>query len=648
MKRVFRLSDSDSTNSECEIESLIHNELNSNRQQNAQNKISAFENFDKDKFIPQIQPFLLNDKIKGHVACLILGSENSGNTNIVKNIISNMKSKNFIDECVVFNPDDNNKNSYKNITDKIYESFDDGMIEKIVEVNKIKNKKLILIFDDCVNENYFKNKNNIIQKLISNGGSYNISVIIASHILLKMSKELSSLFNFIFIGRKIQKQVYAEYFESLISYNNFNRILDNATNNFDCMVLSTFEEKKIGQINKIFFYSPQLHDINENISSFCFIDENVNQCKTKNGTFFINKFNENEIANAPAIVIIGKRGCGKSHMVKHLTDSLNKNGIVDECVIICPADRMNKFYENNFNVSTVYHNYNSEIIEQILKKQTERLESDKDNTKTILVILDDCLGQKRSWMRDKPIQELFFNGKHYKIGYILTMQFPLGIAPELRCNFDYIFLAKDDYIPNQKRIYDYYAGMFPTFDSFKQVYDQLTEDFGFMTIVNRGFKKNLLDRVNWHKAKMIDKCNVSNFVIDYKEYNDDRDFNIENYLKHKINVNQATIYSDEKNNKPDNDLDYELLEEIVNCNQKICGFVKNIKNDKNKAKLVKAILKCNNEILSSLENEKQPNKLPQVTSPTITISNSESDDDMSDDDMSNEGSEVGENDNYFD
>jgi hypothetical protein len=85
--------------------------------------------------------------------------------------------------------------------------------------------------------------------------------------------------------------------------------------------------------------------------------------------------------------------------------------------------------------------------------------------------------------------------------YLLTMQFPLGITPELRCNFDYIFLLKEDFYSNLKRLYDHYAGMFPTFEAFRQVFKELTANFGSMVIVNRGSCDSFLEKIFWFKAQ---------------------------------------------------------------------------------------------------------------------------------------------------
>jgi len=84
--------------------------------------------------------------------------------------------------------------------------------------------------------------------------------------------------------------------------------------------------------------------------------------------------------------------------------------------------------------------------------------------------------------------------------YILTMQFALGITPELRSNFDYIFLLKAEFMSEQKKLFDHYAGMFPNFDSFRQVFNELTANFGCMVIDNKRKASNPLERLFWYRA----------------------------------------------------------------------------------------------------------------------------------------------------
>ena len=115
------------------------------------------------------------------------------------------------------------------------------------------------------------------------------------------------------------------------------------------------------------------------------------------------------------------------------------------------------------------------------------------------LILDDCL-YDNTWAKDKMMRLLFMNGRHWKVMLIITMQYPLGIPPNLRTNVDYVFILREPYMTNRKRIYENYAGMFPTFESFCQVMDQCTENYECLVINNNAKSNKLQDQIFWYKA----------------------------------------------------------------------------------------------------------------------------------------------------
>ena len=102
-----------------------------------------------------------------------------------------------------------------------------------------------------------------------------------------------------------------------------------------------------------------------------------------------------------------------------------------------------------------------------------------------MIIFDDCLSSKGNWTKDVEIMELLFNGRHYNISYIWYMPFVIKISPELRSNFDYVFLLMEDFISNLKRTYEYYCGMFSSFDSFRKVFKEITNSEYAMVVVNK-------------------------------------------------------------------------------------------------------------------------------------------------------------------
>ena len=96
---------------------------------------------------------------------------------------------------------------------------------------------------------------------------------------------------------------------------------------------------------------------------------------------------------------------------------------------------------------------------------------------------------------------------------VITMQYPLGIPPNLRTNIDYVFILREPYISNRKRIYDNYAGMFPTFESFCQVMDQCTENYECLVINNNAKTNNLTEQIFWYKGE-----NRKDFRLGSREY----------------------------------------------------------------------------------------------------------------------------------
>jgi hypothetical protein len=227
------------------------------------------------------------------------------------------------------------------------------------------------------------------------------------------------------------------------------------------------------------------------------------------------KPNENK---GPVVVLIGKRDTGKSFLVR---DLLYYQQDIPIGTVISGTEEGNGFYAKMVPKLFVHNEYNTAIIENILKRQRTVLKQIKKEIETYkrstidpraFVILDDCL-YDATWTRDKMMRLLFMNGRHWKIMLVITMQYPLGIPPTLRTNIDYVFILRENYIANRKRIYENYAGMFPTFESFCQVMDQCTENYECLVINNNSKSNKLHDQVFWYKAD-----NHGDFRLGSKEF----------------------------------------------------------------------------------------------------------------------------------
>ena len=220
----------------------------------------------------------------------------------------------------------------------------------------------------------------------------------------------------------------------------------------------------------------------------------------------------------PVIVLIGRRDTGKSYLVR---DLLYYHQDIPIGTVISGTEAGNGFYAQHVPKLFIHEEYNTAIIENILKRQkavlkqvTKEIQSYKRSSidPRAFVILDDCLFDN-SWTKDKMMRLLFMNGRHWKIMLVITMQYPLGIPPNLRTNIDYVFILREPYIANRKRIYENYAGMFPTFESFYQVMDQCTENFECLVIDNNVKSNKLKDQIFWYKGD-----HHPNFKLGSKEF----------------------------------------------------------------------------------------------------------------------------------
>ena len=227
----------------------------------------------------------------------------------------------------------------------------------------------------------------------------------------------------------------------------------------------------------------------------------------------IKKFNLNELvydSNGdylnPRIAVIAKSGSGKSWVIRDILYYIRN---IPCGTIIAPTDKMTGFYNDFISPSYIYHEYKEGTIPKILARQRIILEKNKERKEKgknpidprTFFIMDDCMSTKHLWLKDPNMLTIFNEGRHYQMTFVLAMQYSLGIQPELRSNFDFIFLLGEDFVNNRKKLYEHYAGMLPTRDIFEQVFRQITDDYGCMVINNRLRSNDITKKIFWYKAK---------------------------------------------------------------------------------------------------------------------------------------------------
>lgn len=210
----------------------------------------------------------------------------------------------------------------------------------------------------------------------------------------------------------------------------------------------------------------------------------------------IKPFDMKKIKKDSIVVLLGKRNTGKSFLTK---DILYHKRDVPLGVVVSRTDHLVHFYDKFIPPMFIYNRYVPENIDKLFKRQ-EKASKEGWKDPYAFLLFDDCLSDAKNWGKDERIKEIFFNGRHYKILFILTMQAPMGITPDLRTNIDFTFILKNNNTNDREKIYKNYAGVFPTKEVFDRVLDACTENFHCLVIDNTTHSNKLEDQIFIYKA----------------------------------------------------------------------------------------------------------------------------------------------------
>lgn len=221
----------------------------------------------------------------------------------------------------------------------------------------------------------------------------------------------------------------------------------------------------------------------------------------------LKKFKLKDIAPASTVLLIGARGSGKTFLLR---DILYENKQIPMGLIFSGTEEANRFFGDFFPDTFIHGEYKPELIESSILQQKKKVSECKKLNKgnngctpdnRFLCVLDDMLYDAQNWKKEKTMKNIFFNGRHYNIFFILTMQYPLGIPPELRGNIDYVFIFNEPSIKNRKKIYEDYVGMVSSMDHFSNILDSCTENYGCLVVKRTSKSTKLQDQIFWYKAR---------------------------------------------------------------------------------------------------------------------------------------------------
>uniref|UniRef100_A0A6C0D3C1 Hom-end-associated Hint domain-containing protein n=1 Tax=viral metagenome TaxID=1070528 RepID=A0A6C0D3C1_9ZZZZ len=189
---------------------------------------------------------------------------------------------------------------------------------------------------------------------------------------------------------------------------------------------------------------------------------------------------------------------GKTTLITSLL--YEKSSIFPIGLVMSGTEDSNGHYRRIFPSSFVYNSLREKTIEDFITRQ--KVAKMHVSNPWAILLLDDCTDDPK--ILNKPLfQGLYKNGRHWKMLYILSLQYCMDVKPVVRTNIDGTFILRESSLRNRKVLWENYASIIPDFSTFCAIMDSATSDYTALYIHNATQSNKIEDCVFWYRAKPV-------------------------------------------------------------------------------------------------------------------------------------------------
>jgi GTPase SAR1 family protein len=199
-------------------------------------------------------------------------------------------------------------------------------------------------------------------------------------------------------------------------------------------------------------------------------------------------------------VVIGKPGTGKTTLIASLL--YGKKHIFPVGIAMSGSEDSNGFYRRIMPSTFVYNDYNEDKIKDFIRRQ--KIAKEHLQNPWAVILLDDCTDDPSLFKT--PLQQgMYKRGRHWKMWYILSLQYSMDVRPVIRTNVDGVFILREPILKNRKSLWENYASIVPDFSLFCEIMDQITDDYTALYVHNASKSNNWQECIFWYKAPLTPK-----------------------------------------------------------------------------------------------------------------------------------------------
>ena len=264
------------------------------------------------------------------------------------------------------------------------------------------------------------------------------------------------------------------------------------------------------------------------------------------GTIKLQKFDPTRIDSNRVVMCIGKRGTGKTTLTADIMYHLRKK--FDAGICFSSTEESNSFWGNHICDTLIHSDFNEKTFSNFITEQ-RRINNSSSHKINSFALLEDCMYNSKILKSNKDIRGTFFDGRHWNIFLIITMQYVLDLPPELRSNVDFVFILRNNMMADRERLYKNFCGFIPTFAIFNKIMNKCTQGYEALVVDNTSRSNDITDCLFWYEGAIHDKFKIGKrnmWLYHYKmkkeeDMKDDCPNEDDDYYSSLVGTNNHTI-----------------------------------------------------------------------------------------------------------
>lgn len=190
------------------------------------------------------------------------------------------------------------------------------------------------------------------------------------------------------------------------------------------------------------------------------------QDKPPKNTIHVKDFHLDRIPPGSNILVIGRRGVGKTYLVTELLRH-KKEAIP----VVFASKYVAQSYKEHLPESNVLDHFDNHKLTQLLEDQIN-----SGGAKEIVLAFDDITNGNTCLMNNISVRDVVKYGSSLNITSVFSVQHAAVFDETFRRNVDYLFIFSDNLKTNQSCVFDRYADMFESEHDFQAIYKECTSN----------------------------------------------------------------------------------------------------------------------------------------------------------------------------